>query len=58
MDMGESGMNPVAMIIIDLQKENWLSWGIEQATSFLKCCALLTELWALAQMNKSKECSF
>ena len=44
MDNGERGMNPVAMTIINLQKEYWPSQGSNQRPPVLKSCTLPTEL--------------
>ena len=44
MDSGERGMNPVAMTIIDPQKEYWPSQGLNQQP-LLKSAMLSTELW-------------
>ena len=48
MDSGESGMNPVAITIINPQREYWPSWGSNQRPPVLKSTMLPTELWSLA----------
>ena len=44
-DSGERGMNPVAMAIIDPQKEYWPSRGSNQLPPVFKSATLPTELW-------------
>ena len=44
-DIGERGMNPVAMTIINPRKEYWSSRGSNQRPPVLKSAMLLTELW-------------
>ena len=39
MDLGDRGINPVAMTIIDPRKEYWLSQGSNQRPLALKPCA-------------------
>ena len=45
MDSSERGMNPVAMTIIDPQKEYRPGRGSNQQPPVLKSCMLPTELW-------------
>ena len=47
MDSNETGMNPVTMTIINLQKEYWLSQGANQGPPVLRSFMLLTELLRL-----------
>ena len=49
MDSSETGMNHVAMTLINPQKEYWLSKGSNQRPPVLKSCSLQTELWDLAK---------
>ena len=42
-DSSVRGMNPVAMTIINPQKEYWMSWGLNQQPSVLKSATLPTE---------------
>ena len=51
MDSGERGMKPVAMTIINPQKEYWPSWGSNQRPPVLKSETLPTELWGLAHAH-------
>ena len=48
MDSGERGMNPVAMTIINPQKEYWPSRGSNQRPPVVKSAMLQNELWGLA----------
>ena len=41
-------MNPVAMAIINPQKEHWPSWGSNQQPPVLEYATLPTELWGSA----------
>ena len=52
MDSGERGMNPVAMTIINSQREYWLSWGLNQRPHVLESATLTTELWGSAGRRK------
>ena len=47
-DSGERGMNPVAMTIINPQREYWQNWGSSQGPAVQKSAMLLTELWGSA----------
>ena len=47
-DSGKKWMNPVAMTIINPQKEYLPSWGLNQRPPVLKSATLPTELWGLA----------
>ena len=51
MDSCERGMNPVAMTIINPQKEYWPSNGSNQQPPVLKSTTLPTELYGLACPN-------
>ena len=50
MDKGERGMNPVAMTIINPQKEYWPTQGSNQRPPVLKSAMLQTELWGLTHV--------
>ena len=52
MDSGEGVINPVAMTIINPQKEYWLSRGSNQQPHVLKPNTLLNEVWGSAVLNK------
>ena len=49
-------MNPVAMTIINPQKEYCPSWKLYQRPPVLKTCTLLAEPWGLARVVKSWDC--
>ena len=49
MDIGERGMNPVLMTIINHRKEYWSSRGSNQPPPVLKSATLPTELWGSAR---------
>ena len=49
MDSGETGVNPVAMTIINPRKEYWLGRGSNQRPPVLKSGTLLTEVWGSAR---------
>ena len=51
---GERGMNPVAMTIINPQKEYWANRGSNQGPPVLRSAMLPTELWGLAILKKEK----
>ena len=53
MDIGERGMNPVAMNIINPRKEYCLGWGSNQQPPVVKSCMLLTVLCGLYCNNTS-----
>ena len=48
-DSGGRGMNPVAMTIIDPEREYWQSWGSDQRPPVPKFAPLSPELWGLAK---------
>ena len=50
MDSSEREMNPIAMTIINPQKEYWPSRGSNQQPPAFKSAMLLTELWGLADL--------
>ena len=51
MEIGERGMNPVAMTIINPWKEYWPSRGSNQRPPVIKSATLPTELWGSALHN-------
>ena len=53
-DSGERGMNPVAMTIINPQKEYWPSRGSNQRPPVLKYTMVSTELWGSALIKKEQ----
>ena len=52
-DSGDSGMDPVAMTIINRWKEYRPSWVSNQRPPVLKFATLLTELWGSAMGESS-----
>ena len=48
-DSGETGMTPVAMTVINPQKEYWPSRGSNQRPPVLKSAMVLTDLWGLVK---------
>ena len=54
MPSSESGMNPVAITIINPQIEYWPSRRSNQRPPVLKSTTLPTELWGLAALNLDK----
>ena len=42
-------MNLIAMMIINLWKDDWPSWGINKQPPVLKFCTLPTGLWCSAE---------
>ena len=52
MDSSEIGMNPVAMTIINPQKEYWPSHRSNQRPPVLQSATLPTELWVLAGISE------
>ena len=56
MDSSERGMNPVAMPVINPQKEYCQRQVSNQQPSVLKCCALSTELSSSSRSDMNLAC--
>ena len=56
MEIGETGMNPVAVTIVNPRKEYWLRRGSKQRPRVLKSCMLPTKLYT-GSTHKPQELS-